>query len=63
MIKNTRYVLATLAVRSFPYYFLVTVNRLKGKYQVPVVQKVDSAIHWINHYAVDNAISLRNAIH
>ena len=22
----------------------------------PVVQKVDSAIHWINHYAVDNAI-------
>ena len=22
----------------------------------PVVQKVDSAIHWINHYAVDNTI-------
>ena len=21
----------------------------------PVVQKVDSAIHWINHYPVDNA--------
>ena len=26
----------------------------------PVVQKVDSAIHWINHYPVDNAISFRN---
>ena len=22
----------------------------------PVVQKVDDAIHWINHYPVDNAI-------
>ena len=47
----------------FRIIFLVTVNRLKGKYQVPVVQKVDSAIHWINHYPVDNAISLRNTIH
>ena len=27
--------------------------------QVPVVQKVDSAIYWINHYPVDNAIGLR----
>ena len=27
--------------------------------QVPVVQKVDSAIHWINHHPVDNAISFR----
>ena len=26
----------------------------------PVVQKVDSAIHWINHYPVDNAIGFRN---
>ena len=26
----------------------------------PVVQKVDSAIHWINQYPVDNAISFRN---
>ena len=26
----------------------------------PVVQKVDSTIHWINHYPVDNAISSRN---
>ena len=25
--------------------------------QVPVVQKVDSAIHWINHHPVDNASS------
>ena len=22
----------------------------------PVVQKVDSAIHWINHYPLDNSI-------
>ena len=27
--------------------------------QVPVVQKVDSAIHWINHHPVDNVISFR----
>ena len=26
------------------------------KKQAPVVQKVDSAIRWINHYAVDSAI-------
>ena len=26
--------------------------------QAPVVQKVDSAIDWINHYPVDKAISL-----
>ena len=27
--------------------------------QVPVVQKVDSTIHWINHYPLDNAIGWR----
>ena len=27
--------------------------------QAAVVQKMDSAIHWINHYPVDNAIGLR----
>ena len=26
----------------------------------PVVQKVDSAIHWINNYPVDNAIDFLN---
>ena len=26
----------------------------------PVVQKVDSSIHWINHYPVDNAIIFPN---
>ena len=26
----------------------------------PVYQKVDSAIHWINYYSVDNAYSFRN---
>ena len=28
--------------------------------QRPVVQKVDSAIPWINHYPVDSTISFRN---
>ena len=27
--------------------------------QAPVVQKVDSAIHWINHYPVDNPVGFR----
>ena len=31
--------------------------------QAPVVQKVDSAIHWINHFPVDNAISFVILIH
>ena len=31
-----------------------------ANYLAPVVQKVDSVIHWIIHYAVDNAISFRN---
>ena len=25
--------------------------------QVPVVQKLDSAIHWINHYPLDKSLS------
>ena len=29
------------------------------KQLAPVVQKVDSAIHWINHYPVDKAIGFR----
>ena len=32
----------------------------KGVYQAQVVQKVDSAIHWINYYLVHNAISFHN---
>ena len=24
--------------------------------QAPVVQKVDNAIHWINHYSVDSVV-------
>ena len=31
-------------------------NSLKNKDLAPVVQKLDSAIHRINHYPVDNAI-------
>ena len=29
-------------------------------YLAPVVRKVDSAIHWVNYYAKDNAIGFRN---
>ena len=25
-------------------------------HQAPVVQKVDNAVHWINHYLLDSAI-------
>ena len=28
----------------------------------PVVQKVDSAIHWVNHYTVNNAIGCRKIL-
>ena len=32
-------------------------NKLgKDKNLAPVVQKVDNAIHWINHYPLDSAI-------
>ena len=33
-----------------------TAQHNKGVYQAQVVQKVDSAIHWINHYPVNNAL-------
>ena len=32
------------------FFFRGSVN------QAPVVQKMDNAIHWINHYPVDSAI-------
>ena len=31
-----------------------------GHHQGPVVQKVNSAIHWINQYPEDNAIGFPN---
>ena len=31
------------------------------KAQVPVVQRVDNAIHWINHYLVDNVVCFTNS--
>ena len=31
-----------------------------SKKRAPVVQKVDNAIQWINHYPVDNAIGFPN---
>ena len=33
-------------------------NEKKQSVLASVVQKVDSAIHWINHYPVDKAIGL-----
>ena len=35
-------------------------NVLPASNQAPVVQKLDSAIHRINHYPVDNAIGFPN---
>ena len=29
---------------------------MSGNHQAPVVQTLDSAIHWINHYPLDNSI-------
>ena len=34
------------------YWSLIETNI--AIYLAPVVQRVDSAIHWINHYTVDN---------
>ena len=39
-------------IRKFPY--------LKLRIQAPVVQTLDSAIHWINHYPADSVIDFRN---
>ena len=39
--------------------FMTVTDRHSGT-QVPVVQKLDSAIHRINLYPVDNAIGFRN---
>ena len=34
--------------------------RLKKRGLVPVVQTLDSAIHWINHYPADSVIGFPN---
>ena len=34
---------------------------LINQLQAPVVQKVDSAIQWINHYPVDSTVGFVNA--
>ena len=42
---------------------IVTVKRLingRDQQQVPVVQKVDCAIHWINLYSLDSAVGFPN---
>ena len=48
--------------RQHNYYFygLVTQHLKKESYQAPVVQTLDSAIHWIKIYLVDNAIGFPN---
>ena len=35
-------------------------KKIGDKVQAPVVQRVDSAIHWINLYPVDNPIGFPN---
>ena len=41
---------------SNPFYFI----HFQFNVQAPVVQKVDNAIHQINHYPADNAIGFCN---
>ena len=36
--------------------FVFVAARLINNFQAPVVQKLDSAIHRINHYSVESAI-------
>ena len=40
--------------------FIRTLGVEENVEQTPVVGKVDSAIHWINHYTVDNTIGFRS---
>ena len=47
--------------QNFPGFLLATAQIASlSVHQAPVVQKVDSAIHRINHHPVDSAISFRN---
>ena len=41
-----------------PYWF--PPHHFTGNSQAPVVQTVDSPIHWIKYYPVDNAIGLHD---
>ena len=45
---------------NFTEYSRLLAEETSRKHQAPVVQKVDSAIRWINHYPVDNAIGFPN---
>ena len=47
-----------IATDPLPHFPLIT-YKLRNN-QAPVVRKVDSAIHWINHYPLDSAIGCRN---
>ena len=39
----------------------ITLDHLKSHDLAPVVQRVDSAIQWINYYPLDNAINFDSA--
>ena len=41
-----------------PPLYRAFVSYDRDSLQAPVVQKVDSVIHWINHYPGDNAVGL-----
>ena len=48
----------------FNYFFMHLLNDIgKESFQVPVVQKVDSAVHWINHYPLDSAICFAMSVY
>ena len=42
------------------FFGIFQVRGVRIRVQAPVVRKVDSASHWINHYPVDSAIGFRN---
>ena len=39
---------------------IIFMARKPKRNQAPVVQKVDNAIHWINHYPVDSVVCFVN---
>ena len=45
---------------NFIEYSRLLAEETSRNHQAPVFQLVDSVIHWINHYPVDNAIGFPN---
>ena len=50
-------VVCTIALEHL-YFLWIFFLFIKG--QVPVVRKVDNAIHWINHYPADSVVCFVN---